>query len=42
MGARVQEVHDFVQPVVDLLTEYKVDDFGWAGVRVTQGLLESV
>ena len=42
MGARVQEVHEVVQPVVELLTEYKVDGMGWAGVRLAEGLLESV
>jgi hypothetical protein len=41
VGTRVQEVHEVVQPVVELLEEFKVDDMGWAGVRLARGILES-
>lgn len=41
MIAKVQEVHEFVQPVVELLEEFRVEDMGWAGVRLARGILES-
>lgn len=41
MGTRVQEVHEVVQPVVELLSEFRLDEMGWAGIRLAQGFLES-